>query len=97
MFMSGTLQERFGKTLAHSGVAITITSVTDIVAFAIGGTTVLPALKSFCLFASVGIVAIYWFQCTFFVAWMSLDQVKTTLAIFFTQLRNGKVQYLLNY
>ena len=69
-----SLQDRFGKTLSHSGVAITITSITDVVAFAIGGTTVLPALKSFCLFASVGIVAIYWFQCTFFVAWMTLDQ-----------------------
>ena len=71
---TGTLQERFGKTLSHSGVAITITSITDVVAFAVGGTTVLPALKSFCLFAAVGIVAIYWFQCTFFVAVMSLDQ-----------------------
>ena len=48
--------------------------MTDILAFAIGGTTVLPALQSFCLYASVGIVAIYFFQCTFFVAWMSIDQ-----------------------
>ena len=55
-------------------MAITITSLTDVLAFAIGGTTLLPALQSFCLYASVGIVAIYWFQCTFFVAWMSLDQ-----------------------
>jgi len=58
----GTLQEKFGKTLSHSGVAITITSLTDVLAFAIGGTTVLPALQSFCLYASVGIVAIYLFQ-----------------------------------
>ena len=34
----------------------------------------LPALQSFCIFASVGILSIYFFQCTFFVAWMSLDQ-----------------------
>jgi predicted RND superfamily exporter protein len=71
---NGSMQHKFGKTLSHSGVAITITSLTDVLAFAIGGTTVLPALKSFCLYASVGIVAIYWFQCTFFVAWMSIDQ-----------------------
>ena len=57
-----SLTRRFGKTMQHAGVAITITSLTDIVAFGIGGTTVLPALKSFCLFASVGIVAIYFFQ-----------------------------------
>ena len=71
---SGSLPDKFGKTLSHSGVAITITSLTDVLAFAIGGTTVLPALQSFCLYASVGIIAIYWFQCTFFVAWMSIDQ-----------------------
>ena len=69
-----TLPERFGKTMSQAGGAITITSATDIIAFAIGGTTVLPALQSFCLYASVGIVAIYFFQCTFFVAWMVLDQ-----------------------
>jgi Niemann-Pick C1 protein len=68
-----SLPERFGETLSHAGVAITITSVTDIIAFGVGGTTVLPALKSFCIYASVGIVATYWFQVTFFVAWMSLD------------------------
>ena len=45
-----------------------------ITAFGIGGTTVLPALQSFCIFASVGILSIYFFQCTFFVAWMSIDQ-----------------------
>ncbi len=67
------ISERMGATLSQAGVAITITSVTDIIAFGIGGTTILPALSSFCIYASVGIVAIYFFQCTFFVACMSLD------------------------
>ena len=49
--------------MQHAGVAITITSFTDIIAFGIGGSTVLPALRSFCLYASVGIVAVYAFQC----------------------------------
>jgi Niemann-Pick C1 protein len=69
-----SLEERFGKTMEHAGVAITITSFTDVIAFGIGGTTVLPALRSFCLYASVGIVAVYFFQCTFFLAWMTIDQ-----------------------
>ena len=68
--------ERFGIAMTHSGVAITITSITDVVAFALGGTTILPALRSFCLFASVGIISIYWFVCTFFVAIMYLDQLR---------------------
>ena len=48
--------------MQHAGVAITITSITDVIAFGIGASTVLPALKSFCIFASVGIVATYFFQ-----------------------------------
>ena len=43
-------------------------------AFAIGGTTVLPALRSFCIFCSVGLIVVYILQATWFVAWFSLDQ-----------------------
>jgi len=31
---------KFGKILRRSGVAITVTSLTDFIAFAVGGTTV---------------------------------------------------------
>ena len=33
-------EEKFGKVLKRSGVAITVTSLTDFLAFAVGGTTV---------------------------------------------------------
>ena len=33
-------EERFGLTLKRAGAAITVTSLTDFLAFAIGGTTV---------------------------------------------------------
>ena len=33
----------------------------------------LPALRSFCLYCAVGIIAVYFFQATFFVAALSLD------------------------
>ena len=33
-------EERFGLTLRRAGAAITVTSLTDFLAFAIGGTTV---------------------------------------------------------
>ncbi|KAG0719980.1 NPC intracellular cholesterol transporter 1 1b [Chionoecetes opilio] len=68
------LTERVGIALKHAGVSITVTSLTDFAAFAIGSGTVLPALRSFCLYAAVGIAAVYFFQATFFVAWFSLDQ-----------------------
>ena len=71
---AGSLVERFGHTMKHAGAAITVTSITDVIAFGIGGLTVLPALQSFCIYASVGIVATFIFQSTFFLAWFSLDQ-----------------------
>ena len=39
------VEERVGLTLKHAGVSITVTSVTDIVAFAIGGSTVSLSLE----------------------------------------------------
>eukprot|EP00092_Neocalanus_flemingeri_P016672 GFUD01018035.1.p1 GENE.GFUD01018035.1~~GFUD01018035.1.p1 ORF type:complete len:937 (+),score=124.95 GFUD01018035.1:339-3149(+) len=68
------IAKRFGKTLSYAGMAISVTSVTNIVAFALGATTVIPALRSFCLFCSVGILAIFLYTLTFFTACMVLDQ-----------------------
>ena len=45
-----SLEDRFGKALSHAGMAVSVTSVTNIVAFMLGATTVIPALRSFCLF-----------------------------------------------
>ncbi|XP_063850802.1 protein patched homolog 1-like isoform X1 [Scylla paramamosain] len=70
------MKERVGLALRHAGVAITITSLTDFVAFAIGASTVLPALQSFCIYCAIGIIALYVFQATFFVAWFTLDQTR---------------------
>ena len=40
-----SLEDRFGLTLRRAGAAITVTSLTDFLAFAIGGTTVRTILK----------------------------------------------------
>ena len=68
------LVERFGLAMRQAGSAITVTSLTDITAFGVGGLTKLPALRSFCIYAAVGILATFVFQSTFFVAMFSLDQ-----------------------
>ncbi|KAF2362202.1 Protein patched/dispatched, partial [Trinorchestia longiramus] len=68
--------EQVGRTLQHAGVAITVTSLTDMLAFTIGSTTVLPALRSFCIYSALGVVALYGLQATFFVAWFSFDQTR---------------------
>lgn len=60
--------------MKHSGVAITITSVTDLLAFGIGATSVLPALGNFCAYASMGIFAVFLQMISFFLAWLVIDQ-----------------------
>ena len=68
------LEEKFAKAMAKSGMAITITSVTDLFVFGIGGSSDLPILSSFSTYAAVGIFSVYLYMCFFFLAWFSLDQ-----------------------
>ena len=60
--------------MKHSGVAITITSVTDLLAFGIGATSVLPALGNFCIYSALGIFAVFLNMASFFLAWLVIDQ-----------------------
>jgi predicted RND superfamily exporter protein len=68
------LTKRFGQTMKHAGVAVSVTTFTDVIAFLVGSNTVLPGLQSFCVYAAAAIFAIYALQVTHFVAWFSLDQ-----------------------
>ncbi|XP_066939871.1 patched domain-containing protein 3-like isoform X1 [Macrobrachium rosenbergii] len=68
------LKQRMATALRHAGVAITVTSITDFGAFFIGATTVLPALRSFCIYSAVGIASLYALQLAFFFPWFALDQ-----------------------
>jgi hypothetical protein len=54
--------------LGHAGPAITITSLTNALAFAFGATTSLIALRSFCLYASICILMLYLLVNTVFLA-----------------------------
>jgi len=69
-----TLAVRFGQTMKHAGVAVSVTTFTDVIAFFVGSNTLLPGLQSFCVYAAVAIFSIYALQVTHFVAWFSLDQ-----------------------
>ncbi|CAD5111950.1 DgyrCDS1212 [Dimorphilus gyrociliatus] len=70
------LHEKIGLALKHAGVSITITSLTDVLAFAVGSSTILPALRSFCVFAAVGILGLFIFQLIFFTPFMALDEAR---------------------
>jgi hypothetical protein len=57
------------------GVAVSVTTFTDVIAFFVGSNTLLPGLQSFCVYAAVAIFSIYALQVTHFVAWFSLGKV----------------------
>ncbi|CAB4059413.1 NPC1 [Lepeophtheirus salmonis] len=52
-----TLEEMMAETMKDAGVTITITSLTDIFAFGIGGITILPGLRHFSITCAIGIAA----------------------------------------
>ncbi|XP_042861215.1 NPC intracellular cholesterol transporter 1 homolog 1b-like [Penaeus japonicus] len=68
------LLERAGRALQHAGVAVTVTSLSDAVAFLVGATTKVPALRWFCIYAAVGVMTVYVLQATVFVAALTVDQ-----------------------
>eukprot|EP01023_Acetabularia_acetabulum_P066465 TRINITY_DN8980_c0_g1_i2.p1 TRINITY_DN8980_c0_g1~~TRINITY_DN8980_c0_g1_i2.p1 ORF type:complete len:577 (-),score=109.96 TRINITY_DN8980_c0_g1_i2:1018-2748(-) len=67
------LVQRMSNTMRAAGTSITVTSVTDLVAFAIGTWTDLPALRDFSIFAALGILFVFIYQAVFFVAIVVLD------------------------
>lgn len=69
-----SLEERIAKTMQKAGAAITITSLTDIIAFSVGSFTILPSLRSFCVFGAMCILMTYIYVVTFFVGVLTLDE-----------------------
>mmetsp|Transcript_6719 Transcript_6719/g.14657 ORF Transcript_6719/g.14657 Transcript_6719/m.14657 type:complete len:1019 (-) Transcript_6719:132-3188(-) len=68
------LVKRGSRSLARAGASITVTSLTDLVAFAISSTSALPALASFCAFASINIFFLWALAATFFTATLVIDE-----------------------
>ena len=61
-------KERIREAMQHAGPSITITSLTNALAFAFGGLNSLTALRSFCLFAAMSILMLYLIVMTVFLA-----------------------------
>uniref|UniRef100_A0A0N5ASY9 SSD domain-containing protein n=1 Tax=Syphacia muris TaxID=451379 RepID=A0A0N5ASY9_9BILA len=65
-------EKRMSETLAHAGVAVSITNITDILSFAIGCITELPGIELFCIYACCSIVFCYVYQLTFFAGFQAI-------------------------
>nr|KAG5709557.1 hypothetical protein BaRGS_001607 [Batillaria attramentaria] len=64
--------QRVGATLALAGVGITVTSLTDLLAFLIGGNSVFYCVQSFCLYTGIAVLFCYISNVTLFVGCLSL-------------------------
>jgi len=70
---SGTAK-RLSMAMRHAGVAVTVTTVTDVFAFGVGAVTQMPGLQSFCVCTALSLGSIYLLQVSWFLAWLSLDE-----------------------
>ena len=73
------IAERMSHALGHAATSISVTSITDVVAFAISTSSSLPALASFCMYAAMAIMLLFLLQITFFSAWLALDEGRQTM------------------
>ncbi|KAJ8036580.1 Patched domain-containing protein 3 [Holothuria leucospilota] len=67
-----SVQERMAVTYEDAALSITITSLTDIMAFCIGAICPIPAVRIFCLYTGVAVFFDYIYQITFFGSCMVL-------------------------
>jgi len=65
--------ERIAKAISHAGVSIMVTSLTDFVALMISVSSALPALSSFCMYASLAVLFLFVLQITLFTALATFD------------------------
>eukprot|EP00937_MAST-01D_sp_MAST-1D-sp2_P005755 g5755.t1 len=60
--------QRISQAVAVAGGSIMLTSFTDLFAFLVGASTVIPAISSFCVFAGVAVLFDFILQVTIFIA-----------------------------
>ncbi|KAL3871072.1 hypothetical protein ACJMK2_039093 [Sinanodonta woodiana] len=69
-----TVEEKIAETMRKSGVAITITSLTDLLAFIAGATSIFLGVRNFCIYTGAAVLFCYLNQTTLFVACLTLHE-----------------------
>ncbi|XP_072269506.1 patched domain-containing protein 3-like [Pyxicephalus adspersus] len=73
--VTSTLDERMADTYQEAAVSITITTLTDVLAFYIGIMTHFPSVQSFCIYTGTALVFCYIYCITFFGAVLALNGI----------------------
>ncbi|XP_070564014.1 patched domain-containing protein 3-like [Ptychodera flava] len=66
-----SVEDRMAQTFKEAAMSITITSVTDVLAFCVGAISDFPGVRIFCLYTGLAIIFGYIYQITFFGACLS--------------------------
>ncbi|KFR01399.1 Patched domain-containing protein 3, partial [Nipponia nippon] len=67
------VKSRLAETYGEAALSVTITTLTDVLAFFIGTWTAFPSVRSFCLYAGTAFVFCYIYTMTFFGAIIALN------------------------
>jgi len=79
-------EERVARTLAKMGPSILLSSVTEIIAFALGALVPMPAVRNFALYAAGSVLLNALLQVTVFVSAMVVDLRRLEVSQFCTRL-----------
>ncbi|KAM8967155.1 patched domain-containing protein 3 [Pelodytes ibericus] len=71
--VKSTVEERMADTYAEAAVSITITTLTDVLAFYIGILTSFQSVQSFCIYTGTAILFCFIYNITCFGAFMALN------------------------
>ncbi|KAM4026891.1 patched domain-containing protein 3-like [Anomaloglossus baeobatrachus] len=73
--VKSTIEERMADTYQEAAVSITITTLTDVLAFYIGIMTHFPSVQSFCIYSGTALVFCYIYCITFFGGILALNGI----------------------
>ncbi|KAG2458698.1 PTHD3 protein, partial [Polypterus senegalus] len=79
-----SVEDRLAETYKEAAVSITITTLTDVLAFYIGIMTPFRSVQSFCLYTGTTVLFCYLFNITFFGAVLALNGKMVILAFAIT-------------
>ena len=66
-------EKRIVEALRHAGPSVTITSLTDFMAFLAGSSSSIPAISHFCMYASTTVACLYLVLMTVFLSVVTWD------------------------
>ncbi|XP_052071555.1 patched domain-containing protein 3-like isoform X2 [Mytilus californianus] len=73
-----TVETRIGQTMRTSGISITITSITDVIAFCAGAASVFPSVRNFSWYTGCAILFCYLNYVTYYIGCMTINEKRVS-------------------